>query len=126
MFYGLYKDMFRRGIQQKITHAIIFDEAHRAARLQLIPTMAKECRKYGISLVLASQEAKDFNVSIFSAIANYLVLRLNEPDAKALVRNVSSSDRERMLVDKIKGMDRFKGIYFSEGEPPSLVSLPLL
>ena len=126
VFYGLYKDMFRRGIQQKITHAIIFDEAHRAARLQLIPTMAKECRKYGISLVLASQEAKDFNVSIFSAIANYLVLRLNEPDAKALVRNVSSSDRERMLVDKIKGMDRFKGIYFSEGEPPSLVSLPLL
>ena len=118
--------MFRRGIQQKITHAIVFDEAHRAARLQLIPTMAKECRKYGISLVLASQEAKDFNVSIFSAIANYLVLRLNEPDAKALVRNVSSSDRERMLVDKIKGMDRFKGIYFSEGEPPSPVSLPLL
>ena len=86
----------------------------------------RRCRNLGIALVLASQEAKDFNVSIFSAIANYLVLRLNEPDAKALVRNVSSSDRERMLVDKIKGMDRFKGIYFSEGEPPSPVSLPLL
>ncbi len=56
-FYGLYKDMFRRGIQDRITHSLIFDEAHRAARLQLIPTMAKECRKYGISLVLASQEA---------------------------------------------------------------------
>jgi hypothetical protein len=53
VFYGLYKDMFRRGIQDRITHALIFDEAHRAARLQLIPTMAKECRKYGISLVLA-------------------------------------------------------------------------
>ena len=84
VFYGLYKDMFRRGIQQSITHAVVFDEAHRAARLRLIPTMAKECRKYGISLVLASQEAKDFNVSLFSAIANYLVLRLNEGDAKAL------------------------------------------
>ncbi len=123
VFYGLYKDMFRRGIQQRITHAVVFDEAHRAARLQLIPTMAKECRKYGIALVLASQEAKDFNVSLFSAVANYLVLRLNEPDAKALVRNVASSDRERMLVDKIKGMDRFKGMYFSEGEKPSPVSL---
>ena len=127
VFYGLYKDMFRRGIQSRITHAVIFDEAHRAARLRLIPTMAKECRKYGVSLVLASQEARDFNVSLFSAIANYLVLRLNESDAKALVRNVASSDQERTLIDKIKQMDRFKALYFSEGRKrPSPVSLPSL
>jgi DNA phosphorothioation-dependent restriction protein DptH len=125
IFYGLYKDMFRRGIQHRITHAVVFDEAHRAARLRLIPTMAKECRKYGISLVLASQEAKDFNISLFSAIANYLVLRLNETDAKALVRNVSSSDQERALVDRIKQLDRFKSLYFCEGKrKPAYVTLP--
>ena len=45
VFYGLYKDMFRRGIQDRITHALVFDEAHRAAKLELIPTMAKECRE---------------------------------------------------------------------------------
>ena len=116
VFYGLYKDMFRRGIQDRITHALIFDEAHRAAGLKLIPTMAKECRKYGISLVLASQEAKDFDVSVFSAIANYLVLRLTEADAKSLVRNVSSSQQERVLIDKIKQMYRFKALYFCEGK----------
>ena len=116
VFYGLYKDMFRRGIQDRITHALIFDEAHRAAGLKLIPTMAKECRKYGISLVLASQEAKDFDVSVFSAIANYLVLRLTEADAKSLVRNVSNSQQERVLIDKIKQMDRFKSLYFCEGK----------
>ena len=115
VFYGLYKDMFRRGIQDRITHALIFDEAHRAAGLKLIPTMAKECRKYGISLVLASQEARDFNVSLFSAIANYLVLRLTEADAKSLVRNVASSQHERTLMDKIKQMARFKALYFCEG-----------
>jgi DNA phosphorothioation-dependent restriction protein DptH len=125
IFYGLYKDMFRRGIQDRITHSVIFDEAHRAARLRLVPTMAKECRKYGISLVLASQEAKDFNISLFSAIANYLVLRLNETDAKALVRNVSSSDQERTLVDRIKQLERFKALYFCEGKrKPSYLMLP--
>jgi len=126
IFYGLYKDMFRRGLCDRITHAVIFDEAHRAARLRLIPTMAKECRKYGISLVLASQEAKDFNVSVFSAIANYLVLRLNEADPKVLVRNVASSDQERTLVDKIKQMDRFRALYFCEGKkkPAPLALLP--
>jgi hypothetical protein len=124
VFYRLYKDMFRRGIQTRITHSIIFDEAHRAARLHLLPTMAKECRKYGISLVVASQEARDFNTSLFSAIANYLVLRLNETDAKSLVRNVSSSDLERTLIDKIKQMDRFKALYFCEGrKKPSQVAL---
>ena len=115
VFYGLYKDMFRRGIQDRITHAVVFDEAHRAAKLKLIPTMAKECRKYGISLVLASQEARDFHASVFSAIANYLVLRLTETDAKALVRNVADSRQERSLVDRIKQMDRFKALYFREG-----------
>ena len=124
VFYGLYKDMFRRGLQDRITHALIFDEAHRAAGLKLIPTMAKECRKYGISLVLASQEARDFNISVFSAIANYLVLRLNEADAKSLVRNVSNSQQERALMDRIKQMDRFKALYFREGKHrPAQVNL---
>ena len=112
--YELYKDMFRRGTQEGITHAVIFDEAHRAARLKLIPRMAKECRKYGVSLVLASQEAKDFDVSVFSAIANYLVLRLTDGDARSLVRNVASSRDERLLVDQIKQMDRFQALYFCE------------
>ena len=124
VFYGLYKDMFRRGLQDRITHAVVFDEAHRAAGLKLIPTMAKECRKYGISLVVASQEARDFNVSLFSAIANYLVLRLTEADAKVLVRNVSSSQQERVLVDKIKQLERFRALYFCEGKVrPALVAL---
>ncbi len=124
IFYGLYKDMFRRGIQDQITHAVIFDEAHRAAGLKLIPTMAKECRKYGISLVLASQEARDFDRSLFSAIANYLVLRLTEADAKSLVRKVGSSQQERDLIDRIKQMDRFRALYFSEGKKrPSFVGL---
>jgi DNA helicase HerA-like ATPase len=86
--------------------------------------MAKECRKYGISLVLASQEAKDFNISLFSAIANFIVLRLNEADAKVLARNVASSDQERTLIDRIKQLERFRALYFCEGKKrPSQISL---
>ncbi len=126
VFYGLYKDMFRRGIQKRITHALIFDEAHRAARLKLIPTMAKECRKYGISLVLASQEARDFDVSIFSAVANYLIFRSTDADAKFLVRNVSNSKQEKGLIDRIKQMDRFRALYFGESRhrPAHIVLSP--
>ncbi len=114
VLYALYKDMFRRGLAERIEHALVLDEAHRAARLSLIPRLGKECRKYGIALVLASQEAKDFHDSLFSVVANYLVLRVNEADARALVRNVASSDQERVLVDRIKHMERFRALYMSE------------
>ena len=124
VFYGLYKDMFRHGLQDGITHALVFDEAHRAAGLKLIPTMAKECRKYGISLTLASQGAKDFDSSLFSAIANYLVMKLTESDARTLIKNVSDSRQERGFVDKVKQMGKFKALYFRVGHSnPSQVNL---
>jgi DNA phosphorothioation-dependent restriction protein DptH len=114
-FYRIYQDMFRRGRKDCITHAVIFDEAHRASRLKLIPTMAKECRKYGIALVLASQEARDFDTSLFSAIANYLILRVTEHDAKALARNVAPSDMERRVADRLKQIEKYQALYFCEG-----------
>jgi DNA phosphorothioation-dependent restriction protein DptH len=117
IFYDLYKGMFRRGTQDRITHVVVFDEAHRASRLRLLPTMAKECRKYGISLVVASQEARDFDTSLFSAIANYLVLRVNAQDAKALAHNTSTSDQEKQLIDKMKQLPKYHAIYMAEGSP---------
>src|SRR5271166_2155553 len=114
-FYRIYQDMFRRGRQETITHAVIFDEAHRAHRLKLIPTMAKECRKYGLALILASQEARDFDTSLFSAIANYLILRVTEHDAKALARNVAPSDMERRIADRLKQIEKYQALYFCEG-----------
>lgn len=56
-----------------MTHATIFDEAHRASRLKLIPQLAKECRKFGLALTLASRDAKDFSPALFSAVGSYLV-----------------------------------------------------
>lgn len=114
--YRIYQDMFRRGRPDRITHAIIFDEAHRAAKLKLIPTMAKECRKYGLAMIVASQEAKDFDASMFSAIANYLVLRVTDQDARALARNVASSETERRTIDRLKTLAKYEALYFAEGQ----------
>jgi DNA phosphorothioation-dependent restriction protein DptH len=101
--------------RDRITHAVIFDEAHRAARLKLIPTMAKECRKYGLSFVVASQEAKDFDSSLFTAVANYLALRVSEPDAKLMAKIFAPSDKLTLYTDRIKQMAKFKAWFYSEG-----------
>jgi DNA phosphorothioation-dependent restriction protein DptH len=124
VFYSLYKDMFRRGVQGAITHAIVFDEAHRAARLKLIPQFAKECRKYGLSLVLASQEAKDFAPALFSAIGNYLVLRVTEPDARTLSRMTAATADEKRVADQMKTLPRYHAIFLAEGKlKPSTIAL---
>ncbi|HDR8925992.1 TPA: ATP-binding protein [Burkholderia vietnamiensis] len=115
VLYNVYQHMFRRGPQDRITHAIIFDEAHRAAKLKLIPTMVKECRKYGIAFVVASQEAKDFDPSLFTAVANYLALRLNEADAKLMAKNFAVSDKVGLYTDRIKQMPKYKAMYYGEG-----------
>jgi len=76
--------------------------------------------------VLASQEARDFDPSVFSAVANYLILRSNVVDAKFLVRNVADSRQEKRLIDKVKGMDKFRALYFSErkSHPNQITLLP--
>lgn len=121
VLYSLYKDMFRRGVQSRITHAIVFDEAHRAARLKLIPQFAKECRKFGLALALASQEAKDFNDSLFSAVGSYLVLRVTETDARTLARKAGSTLDEKRTADRLKALDKYTAIFFGEGRPRPIV-----
>jgi DNA phosphorothioation-dependent restriction protein DptH len=116
IFYGIYKDMFRRGPQHQLTHAIIFDEAHRASKLKLLPTMAKECRKYGISLVVASQEARDFDDSLYSAIANYLCLRVTEHDAKTIAKHCVDTDQKNQTTNELKALSKYQALFFREGE----------
>jgi DNA helicase HerA-like ATPase len=124
ILYSLYKDMFRRGVQSRLTHAVIFDEAHRASRLKLIPQFGKECRKFGLALVLASQEAKDFDPSLFAAVGTYLVLRVTESDARTLARMTGSTLNERRTADKLKALERYTALFFGEGRPrPTVVRL---
>ena len=122
--YNIYKEMFRRGVQSRITHAVVFDEAHRASRLRLLPRLAAECRKFGLSLVLASQSARDFDPALYSNIASYLLLRMTEQDANVLAKNITTSDQARRVADRLKQLERYHALFFREGlRQPSLIAL---
>ncbi len=111
-FYRLYQDMFRRGRPEVLTHAIVFDEAHRAAKLKLIPTMAKECRKFGLSLILASQEASDFAPELFAAVDSTLVLRVTDDSARCISRNKLNAADQRALTDRMKQLPNYEALAF--------------
>jgi hypothetical protein len=113
VLYSVYKDMFRRGVQTRLTHAIIFDEAHRAAKLKLIPRFAKECRKYGLALALASQGVRDFDGALFEAVASYLVLRVTEADARVLARTTGPTADQQRTTDRLKSLEPYHAMFFS-------------
>jgi len=124
VLHSVYQAMFRRGTQERITHAVIFDEAHRAAKLKLIPTMGKECRKYGLSLIVASQEVKDFDDSMFTAIASYLALRTGEADARRMAKIFAPADKLSLFSDRIKQTEKYSGWFYSEGmRAPKIIKL---
>jgi DNA phosphorothioation-dependent restriction protein DptH len=124
ILFNLYQRMFQRGPTSRITHAIIFDEAHRAAKLKLIPRMIKECRKFGIAFVMASQEAKDFDQSVFSAIANYLVLRVSENDSKLMSKVIAPSEQVSSVKDHLKRLPKYSAFFTQEGfNRPALLTL---
>lgn len=125
MLYRVYQEMFVRGPQARITHAVVFDEAHRASKLKLLPKMAKECRKFGLAMIVASQEARDFDDSLFSAVSNYMVLRVVDADAKAMAKKMAISGRERSLVDTLMNLEKHRAV-LRTGDLVRLRTLKLL
>lgn len=88
--------------------AILCDEAHlylptqedadsvQKQALGNFERIAKEGRKYGISLVVISQRPSDVSKTILSQCNNFLVLRLSNDKDKSVIRN--------LLPDALKGI----------------------
>lgn len=77
---------------------LVYEEAHKyapksdlvryKASLTAIERVAKEGRKYGVSLLIASQRPSEISETIFSQCSNFLAMRLTNPDDQAYVRRL--------------------------------------
>ncbi|WP_260497663.1 ATP-binding protein [Listeria ivanovii] len=92
---------------------LVYEEAHkyipnsdlakyRASR-QSIERIAKEGRKYGISLLLASQRPSEISETIFSQCSNFLALRLTNPNDQNYVKRLLP-DTLGSLIDKMPSL----------------------
>ena len=96
---------FRRVKGDKYPIAVFADEAHiylndrdassEAARISA-ERIAKEGRKYGISLTVISQRPRELSSTILSQCGSFLCLRVSNPDDQAYVRN--------LLPDSVRGI----------------------
>lgn len=77
---------------------LVYEEAHKyvprsdlarfKASLNSIERVAKEGRKYGVSLMISSQRPSEISETIFSQCSNFLAMRLTNPDDQAYVKRL--------------------------------------
>jgi DNA phosphorothioation-dependent restriction protein DptH len=114
----LYRDMFSHTEEDRLRNAVILDEAHRVARLSLIPKMMQECRKYGILFILASQRVEDFDKGVLDSAGNHLYLRVNYPDAKRLSAYLGGREAHGDHVRRLQDLHKFRALFRSEDYRP--------
>ncbi len=68
--------------------------------LEIFETIAKEGRKFGVSMLLVSQRPSEINKTILSQCANYIVLKLSNDNDKQLIKSLLP-DGSRSIIDSV-------------------------
>ena len=88
----IYREMFRWGQADKLRLAVILDEAHRLARDVTLPKLMKEGRKYGISVIAASQGMSDFHRDVLGNAGAKIIFRTNYPESRTTAGFLRGND----------------------------------
>lgn len=110
---------------------LVYEEAHkyvpnsdlakyRASKLS-IERIAKEGRKYGVTLLLSSQRPSEISETIFSQCSNFLAMRLTNPSDQSYVARLLP-DTLGNLCDKLPSLGAGEALLIGEAViMPSLV-----
>jgi DNA helicase HerA-like ATPase len=77
-------------LRELVHLAIVVDETHLLAKDATLPRLMKEGRKFGISVILASQGMKDFNPDVIDNSGSRIVFRTNHPASKKVSEFLSA------------------------------------
>lgn len=97
---GYYNKKLRhtKSLNQNAPILVVYEEAHKyapksglskyRASKEAIERIAKEGRKYGVTLLLASQRPSEISETIFSQCSSFISMRLTNPDDQNFVKRL--------------------------------------
>ena len=120
-------------VNNDIPILLVYEEAHKyvpnsemskyRASKQSIERIAKEGRKYGVSLLLASQRPSEISETIFSQCNNFVALRLTNPNDQYYVKRLLP-DTLGEIVDKMPSLKAGECLLVSDSVVlPSIVQI---
>jgi hypothetical protein len=131
--YKVYRTKAGHTINNDAPILLVYEEAHkyvpsselskyRAAK-QSIERIAKEGRKYGITLLLSSQRPSEISETIFSQCNNFIAMRLTNPSDQNYVRRLLP-DTLGKLIDKMPTLGAGEALLIGDAlVMPSLVKI---
>lgn len=137
--YGYYYKRLRcrKNPDEKINNDVpillVYEEAHKyVPRSELtkyrssqkaIERIAKEGRKYGVTLLLASQRPSEISETIFSQCNNFIAMRLTNPNDQGYVKKLLP-DTLGNLIDKMPSLSAGEALLIGESIIlPSIVQI---
>ena len=112
---------------------LVYEEAHKYvpnsglskynASKKSIERIAKEGRKYGITLMLASQRPSEISETIFSQCSNFITMRLTNPNDQNYVKRLLP-DTMGSLIDKMPSLRSGEALLIGDSVVlPSIVKI---
>lgn len=99
---------------RKLTRAIVLDEAHRISKSEILATFARECRAFGISIIIATQFPTDMAEEIYGCTETKLFLGNDEPKhARAAAEKIvgtANKDELLKMTENIRGFKQFQAV----------------
>lgn len=137
--YGYYYKRYRCKINpnEKVNNDIpillVYEEAHKyvpkseltkyRSSQKAIERIAKEGRKYGVTLMLASQRPSEISETIFSQCNNFIAMRLTNPNDQGYVKKLLP-DTLGNLIDKLPSLSAGEALLIGESiVMPSIVKI---
>ncbi len=137
--YGYFYKRFRseqnpdEKINNDIPLLLVYEEAHKyvptsdlvkyRASKNSIERIAKEGRKYGVTLLLASQRPSEISETIFSQCNNFIAMRLTNPNDQSYVKKLLP-DTMGKLIDTMPSLKAGEALLIGESIIlPSIVQI---
>lgn len=137
--YGYYYKRYRcnidkdENINNDIPFLLVYEEAHKyvpkseltkyRSSQKAIERIAKEGRKYGITLMLASQRPSEISETIFSQCNNFIAMRLTNPNDQGYVKRLLP-DMLGNLIEKLPSLSAGEALLIGEAiVMPSVVQI---
>lgn len=119
--------------QHDIPILLVLEEAHKyvpksdlarfKASKNSIERIAKEGRKYGVTLLLSSQRPSEISETIFSQCSNFIAMRLTNPDDQNYIRRILP-DTFGNLTSNLSSLQTGEALLMGEATIlPSLVKI---
>jgi DNA helicase HerA-like ATPase len=123
----------QESINNDIPILLVYEEAHKyvpnsnlakfRSSKEAIERIAKEGRKYGISMLLSSQRPSEISETVFSQCNNFIAMRLTNPDDQNYVKKLLP-DTLGSLVDKLVSLRQGEALLAGESVVlPSIVQI---